>query len=108
MEFESYEIEGIVLEDEAEPLSLAELSRACAAHAEWIMALINEGILEPSGVRRETWRFHASSLRRVRTVQRLQRDLGINLAGAALALDLLDEIADLRARQATQGPPKPR
>jgi len=28
---------------------------------------------------------------------RLQRDLGVNLAGAALALQLLDEIETLRA-----------
>ena len=29
---------------------------------------------------------------------RLQRDLGLNLAGAALALELLEEIDALRAR----------
>jgi chaperone modulatory protein CbpM len=29
---------------------------------------------------------------------RLQRDLGINLAGIAVALDLLDEVETLRAR----------
>jgi chaperone modulatory protein CbpM len=31
----------------------------------------------------------------VRTVRRLQRDLGVNLPGAALALELLDRIAEL-------------
>jgi hypothetical protein len=30
---------------------------------------------------------------------RLQRDLGVNLAGAALALELLDRIADLEHMQ---------
>ena len=29
---------------------------------------------------------------------RLQRDLGVNLAGAALALQLLDEVQTLRAQ----------
>ena len=29
---------------------------------------------------------------------RLQRDLGINLAGVALVMDLLDEIEELRGR----------
>jgi chaperone modulatory protein CbpM len=33
----------------------------------------------------------------------LQRDLGINLAGAALALQLLDEVEALRARLRAMG-----
>jgi chaperone modulatory protein CbpM len=33
---------------------------------------------------------------RLRTAHRLQRDLHINLAGAALALDLLEEIKTLK------------
>jgi hypothetical protein len=41
------------------------------------------------------WRFHIGSVRRVRMVRRLQRDLGVNLPGAALALELLDRIAKL-------------
>ena len=36
--------------------------------------------------------------RRARTAIRLQRDLDINLAGAALVLELLDEIDTLRSR----------
>ncbi len=44
------------------------------------------------------WRFPGVSVRRVRTVVRLQRDLGVNVAGAALAIELLDEINALRAR----------
>ncbi len=44
------------------------------------------------------WRFSGSALQRARTAMRLQRDLGINLAGVALAMDLLDEIEELRGR----------
>ena len=40
----------------------------------------------------------ATQMRRARVAMRLQSDLGINLAGAALALQLLDEIENLRAR----------
>jgi chaperone modulatory protein CbpM len=36
-------------------------------------------------------------------VLRLERDLGVNRAGAALALDLLDQLAALRARLARHG-----
>jgi chaperone modulatory protein CbpM len=37
-------------------------------------------------------------VRRVRTVVRLQRDLGVNLPGAALALELLERIEELQRR----------
>lgn len=88
-------VSGHVVE-EAE-LSLADLSRACRVNAEWLMMLVGEGIIEPLE-RRESWRFSGHSVRRIRTVQRLQQDLGVNLAGAALALDLLAEMSHLKAR----------
>jgi chaperone modulatory protein CbpM len=44
------------------------------------------------------WRFSGTHLRRATVALRLQRDLGVNLAGAALALELLDELDTLRAR----------
>jgi chaperone modulatory protein CbpM len=37
-------------------------------------------------------------MRRATVSLRLQRDLGVNLAGVALALQLLDEVEALRAR----------
>jgi chaperone modulatory protein CbpM len=88
---------GEVLEGEAR-LTLAELARACSVHAEWVVELVNEGIVDPAGPDATRWRFTGFALRRARAVRRLQRDLGVNLAGAALALDLLDEIERLRAR----------
>ena len=52
----------------------------------------------PAGDSPEDWRFGGESLRRARLALRLSRDLEINPSGVALALDLLDEIASLRAR----------
>ena len=46
----------------------------------------------------EHWRFRGASVRRVRCALRLERDLGVNFAGAALALELLEELEALRAR----------
>ncbi len=48
--------------------------------------------------RADAWQFHISSVKRVRTAVHLQRDLGVNLAGAALALELLDRIVELERR----------
>lgn len=90
-------LNGILLDEQTE-LSLNELCRACSSSAEWIIELVEEGVLEPVIYQRTQWRFSASSLKKARTAMRLQRDLGINLAGIALALDLLDEIETLESR----------
>lgn len=95
----TYILKGVVLEEETE-FTLGDLSRACSVHAEWIIALVDEGILEPKGKDVTEWRFSGDNLKRVLAVQRLQRDLGINLAGTALALELLEEIENLRGRLA--------
>jgi len=88
---------GLLLDEECS-LSLSDLSRACAVHAEWVVELVDEGILEPIGRDTTHWRFSGPSLHRARTVRHLQQDLGINIAGAALGLDMLNEIESLRAR----------
>jgi chaperone modulatory protein CbpM len=86
---------GIIIEEEAR-LSLRELCEACAVHVEFIAELVDEGVIEPSGIDKSHWCFTGISLQRIRTAKRLQQDLGINLAGVALALDLIEEVQQLR------------
>ena len=88
---------GDVLEQDVE-LTLAELCRACGLPAERVYELVEEGIVDPLGRDPNRWRFHGISVRRVRCALRLERDLGLNVAGAALALELLEELELLRAR----------
>lgn len=93
---------GIVPEDPVE-LTLAEVCRACAVQTEFIVELVEEGVLAPAGREPQHWRFTYAHLRRTRVAWHLQRDLGVNLAGAALALELLEEIEALRARLQVTG-----
>ena len=79
-------------------LSLDELCRACNVQTEWIIELVDEAIIEPTGRKSSEWIFSGFGLQRARTVKRLQQDLGINIAGAALALDLMDELKLMRAQ----------
>ncbi|MGB5260791.1 MAG: chaperone modulator CbpM [Gammaproteobacteria bacterium] len=88
----------VELLDEDMELTLAELCQACSVPAEQIVDLVGEGIIEPLGQSPRHWRFQAISVRRVRCALRLQHDLGVNLAGAALALELLEELERLRMR----------
>jgi chaperone modulatory protein CbpM len=92
-----------VLVEEAIEFTLVELSRACQVEREQLVALIEEGVLEPSGADREAWRFHGAALRRARSALRLTRDLELNPAAAALVLDLLDEIAALKSQLQRRG-----
>lgn len=91
-----------ILEEQTQ-LTLADLCRACAVHAERIIELVDAGVLEPVGREPARWRFSGASLHRARVALRLQRDIGIDLAGAALALELLDEIDSLRVRLRAMG-----
>ena len=88
---------GIIVEENT-TFTLGELSRACGEPAEWILALVAEGVIEPADGDQSHWRFCGQCLRRVRIVKRLESDLGVNLAGAALALELLEELEGLRNR----------
>ena len=94
---EKEDLTGVILDGDS-VFTLSDLSSACNVHAEWVIELVDEGILEPSGMGIAQWRFSGVSLLRARAVRRLQHDLRVNLAGAALALQLMDEIDDLQAR----------
>ena len=84
--------------DEDTGLSLGELCRVSQLPADSVLRLVEEGVIDPVGKDQSTWRFSSISIRRVRRVRRLRDDLGVNLSGAALALDLLEEIEALRAK----------
>ena len=62
-------------------------------HPEIILAY---GVIEPTGFQKETWHFNTHHLRRVRTILHLKQDLEVNLAGAALAVELIEEMEGMR------------
>jgi chaperone modulatory protein CbpM len=84
-------------------LTLVELCRTCGVQAETVEALVEHGILEPTDGRGTQLRFRIGSIKRTRIAVHLQRDLDVNLPGAALALDLLEQIAELEARLRSAG-----
>lgn len=97
---EQSSLRGQLVEDET-LITLDELCRHCTIEMEEVVTLVREGILDPADdpldwQRAGHWQFHISSVWRVRTVVRLQRDLGVNLPGAALALELMDRLEELR------------
>lgn len=83
---------GRIVDDEIE-WSLDELSGLCAVESHCILELVEQGAIQSRSVHEP--RFGHETLHRVRVAVRLQRDLGINAAGTALALELLERIESL-------------
>lgn len=94
-------IKSFVMEDITE-LTLDDMCRACAAPTDTIIELISEGVIDSVLTRSdqapELWRFTGLHLHRAKVAVRLHRDLGVNFAGAALALGLLDEMQILKEK----------
>ena len=91
---------SFVMEDITE-LTLDDVCRACAAHADTIIELVSEGVIDSAQAEPaqtpEHWRFTGLHLHRAKVALRLHRDLGVNFAGAALVLQLMDELKTLKA-----------
>lgn len=80
---------GVIVNEQT--LTLEELSNACLVKSTWIITLVDEGVIEPKDKATDDWLFSGACIQRVQTVRRLELDLGVNIAGAALIVDLLEE-----------------
>ncbi|NOQ45063.1 MAG: MerR family transcriptional regulator [Desulfobulbaceae bacterium] len=86
---------GTIVDDDT-LFTLGELCRLCGINAELLHDMIDEGLICPRDRSPLKWKFTVVEIRRVQTAIRLQRDLRVNLPGCALALDLLEELEELR------------
>ncbi len=73
-----------------------DLCEICQLTVERIFELVDYGVIDPVGASIAEWRFPTQSIIRARRALRLQRDLELNLAGIALALELIEENERLR------------
>jgi hypothetical protein len=58
-----------------------------------VMSYVELGVIEPIG-----HMLHSREIARIAQIQRLRQDLGLNVTGAAMVLDMAEEIAQLRAQ----------
>jgi chaperone modulatory protein CbpM len=86
---------GHILEEQGD-FTLEEFCSVCAVEQHHVVEMLEHGIIETRSI--SEWRFSGDSMRRARISLRLQRDLGVNPAGTALVLDLLEQIDSLQRR----------
>ncbi len=81
---------------ERERLSLDSLAARAGLHPELIERFIDYGLIEPSQRAGAQMFFDFDCVLRLRKIERLRHDLGANLAGVAVILDLLDRLTALQ------------
>jgi chaperone modulatory protein CbpM len=103
LEIHSLEVARIEIVDDAAPVQLVEVLTAIRIERTHLVEMVEAGVVSPlvsstgpsttpsSAVNIEQWQFARRDLRRLRAAQRLIADLQVNVAGAALILDLIDE-----------------
>ena len=84
---------------DAEPLVAGELAHACGAELDWVMQLVDVGIVQADAADGppQDWRFQSAALQCALEARRLERDFGVGLDAAALIIDLEREVRRLKA-----------
>lgn len=90
-------LQGEIL-DETVEYDIETVCRICHTDRDMVVEMVSQGVVDPRGRRMQEWRFSGVAVRRAQVATRIQQELGVNLAGAALALDLLEELEALRQR----------
>ena len=83
-------------ENEATFISLTEFCRLMHADHDLVVQLVENELIHPTGDDPYSWQFDAICIQRARTALSFYHSLEVNLPGLALALDLLDQIAELK------------
>jgi hypothetical protein len=89
-----FSLSRIVVSHEGDQLySFEQAASIAETSITMVEAYIKLGLIEAIGSM-----LHAREITRIAQIQRLRQDLGLNLVGAAMVLDMAQEIAQLRAR----------
>jgi len=90
---------------DAQPLAAGELAHACGAEIDWVVQLVDVGIVEADDATDrppQEWRFQSAALQCALEARRLERDFGVGLDAAALIIDLEREVRRLKALLSAQ------
>ncbi len=86
----------VLVLDRTITFTLEEFCRACGARRSLVLEMVEHGIIELDDHRAEP-SFHGEALVRAQVATRLINDLGVNMQGAALAIDLLRQLGRLES-----------
>lgn len=77
-------------------LGINEVCESTQVSSKLIIKIVEYGIIAQSDPEPGSWTFNSETIPTIHKALRLRRDLKLNWAGVALAIDLIDEIETLR------------
>jgi MerR family transcriptional regulator/heat shock protein HspR len=77
-------------------------AQLCGVHPQTLRQYERLGLVSPSRVGAKNRLYSEADIRRVRRIQRLTQEMGVNLAGVELILRLLDEMEEQRREMEQQ------
>ncbi len=83
---------------EGEWLDVGDVCRLCAVDLDLVIEFVELGVIRSRGTQPLQWCVPADAISRLRVASRLMRDLGVNVSGAALAIELLESRRELERR----------
>jgi hypothetical protein len=86
---------------DCDDLTLEHLAAHAEMHPALVERLVDCGLLQPVASGAAIFLFDSSKIVRLRSIKRLRRDLGINLQGIAVVLDLIERLRDLERENAS-------
>jgi chaperone modulatory protein CbpM len=89
------EMREVCVVGDADWIAAREFCRLCRLELDAIIELAALGLVRPRGESPQQWQLPAAAVPRLAMAARLMRDLGINVSGAALAVELLETQRDL-------------
>ncbi len=85
-----------VLMDEHTSITFMDICEKCNISEETLFEMVEYGLCNPQAAPVQYAHFDEKTLSRIQSACRLQHDLGINLPGVVLILELLDELEKTR------------
>ena len=86
----------IVVQSRRDLLRLEDLASRTGVHPDMLRRFIDFGLIQPVDGSSQEPMLGPEAVHRIRVIQRLRCDLGINLPGIAVILDLLDRLSALQ------------
>lgn len=91
-------VPGARLLGEGDWVAVTEACRLCLIDMTAVVELVELGVVVSRGSVPDEWLLPVAALPRLRVAGRLMRDLGVNVTGAALAVELLEARRELERR----------